>query len=53
MEASKFDPCLFFVFRRSGFAVGVITAHIDDLLGCGEQDIPQIWGNFCRPALAP
>ena len=39
LEASKFDPCLFFIFRETGPAVGVMTTHIDDLLGCGEQDI--------------
>ena len=39
LEASTFGPCLFFVYRRSGLAVGVIAAHIDDLLGCREQDI--------------
>ena len=37
VETSTFDPCLFFVFQRSGKAVGVITTHIDDLLGCGEK----------------
>ena len=26
-EASKFDPRLFFVYRRSGLAVGVVTTH--------------------------
>ena len=36
LEASKFDPCLFFVRCRSGLAVGVINTHFDDLLGCDE-----------------
>ena len=39
LETFKFDPCLFFVFQRSGKAVGVIATHIDDLLGCGEKDV--------------
>ena len=39
LEASKFDPCLFYVYRSSGPAVGVITTHIDDLLGCGEEEV--------------
>ena len=39
IEASKFDPCLSLVFQRSGNAVGVITTHIADLLGCGGKDV--------------
>ena len=38
LEASKFDPCFFLEYRRGGSAAGVIATHIDDLLGCGEQD---------------
>ena len=37
LQTSKVDPRLFFVYHRSGFAVGGITTHSDDLLGCGEQ----------------
>ena len=44
-QASAFDPCLFVVFRSQGQAVGVFTAHIDDILGCGEPDVlPKIRG---------
>ena len=46
LEAPEFDPCLFFVYRRSGSAVGVVTAHIYDLLGCGGRDILQRRRNF-------
>ena len=46
MEASKFDPCLSLAYCRSGLAVGGITTHIDDLLGCGEQDILQRMEKF-------
>ena len=35
-EGSTFDPCLFFVYRKQGSAVGAFTTHIDDILGCGE-----------------
>ena len=42
-QASTFGPCLFFVFRDPGQAVGVFTKHIDDILGCGEPDaLPRI-----------
>ena len=44
-KASAFDPCLFFVFRDQGQAVGVFTTHIDDFSGCGEPDVlPKIRG---------
>ena len=38
-QASTFDPCLFFVFRDHGQAVGVFAIHIDDILRCGEPDV--------------
>ena len=31
-QTSTLDPCLFFVFRKGGRAVGVFTAHIGDNL---------------------
>ena len=41
--ASAFDPCLFFVFRDHGQAMGAFTTHIDDILGCGAPDVlPKI-----------
>ena len=39
-QASTFDPCLLLVFRDHGQAVGAFTAHIDDILRCGEPDVP-------------
>ena len=53
LEVSKFDPCLFFVFRGSGPAVGVMTSHIDDLLGCGEQDILAKMEKFLAGRFGP
>ena len=53
LEASKFDTCLCFVYRRSGLAAGVITTHIDDLLGCGVQDILRKMENFSSTRLGP
>ena len=38
-QVSNSDPCLFFVFRESGSAAGVFTAHIDDIIGCGGPDV--------------
>ena len=35
-EVSTADPHLFFVFEETGRTVGAFTAHIDDILGCGE-----------------
>ena len=29
----------FFVFRKSGWAVGAATTHIEDILECGEPDL--------------
>ena len=37
IEVSKFDTCLFFVFRRNFLAVGVTTTHTDDLLNKIEK----------------
>ena len=31
----KFDPCLHFIYRKDGGAVGGFTTHIGDALGCG------------------
>ena len=36
---SPFDPRLYFVYNRSGSAVGAIATHIDDILGCGEYGL--------------
>ena len=38
-EAPRFDPRRYFIFRISGRAVGAITTHNDDSLGCGETDL--------------
>ena len=53
IEASKFHPCLFLVYRKGGLAVGVITTHIDDLLGCGEQDTLRRMEKFLSPRFVP
>ena len=45
-QASTFDPCLFFVLRDDGQAVGALTTHIDDILGCGEPDVLAKIRNF-------
>ena len=34
-EVSSFDPRPYFVFRKSGGAVGAITRQIDDISDCG------------------
>ena len=38
-EASSSDPCQYFVRRSSGGAVGAITTHIDDILGCSGPEL--------------
>ena len=38
-EVSSFGPRLFGIFRKSGGSGGAITAHIADILGCGEPDL--------------
>ena len=53
LEASKSDPCLFFARRSSGPAVGVITTHVDDLLGCGGNDIPGKMEKFPAARFSP
>ena len=40
-EGSSYDPCLFFMFRGKGPAVGAFTTHIDDILGCGEPGVME------------
>ena len=52
-EVSSLDPCLYFVYRNTGSAVGVLTAQMDAILGCGECDLlakgerfgGMFWGN--------
>ena len=38
-EVSSFDPRMYLIFGKSGKAFGVITTHIDDILGRGEPDL--------------
>ena len=45
-QASTFDPCLLFVFRNGGQAVGALAAHIDDISGRGEPDVLPKMRNF-------
>ena len=40
-EVSSFDPCLFFVYRRDGGAVGDFATRIDDILGRGAWGVPS------------
>ena len=41
-RASPLDPCLHFALLKGGGAVGAAITHIDDVLGCGEQDVFSI-----------
>ena len=38
-DVSSFDPFMYFAYRKSGSAVGVLANHIDDILGCGVPDL--------------
>ena len=38
-EVSSFGPRVYFVYRESGRAVGVIATHIYDILGRGKPDL--------------
>ena len=38
-EVSSFGPRLYFVFRKSGGAVGAAATPTGDILGCGEPDL--------------
>ena len=40
-KGSSFDPCLFFVYRKQGSAVGAFTTHIDDISGFGEPGVME------------
>ena len=35
------DPCVYYVVRDAGLAVGAMTTHINDILICGESRIMQ------------
>ena len=37
---SSCAPRLFYVFRKGGGGVGVFATRVDDILGCGELDVP-------------
>ena len=37
-EVSPFDPHLYFLFRKSGWAVGAIATQIGNTLGSGKPD---------------
>ena len=45
-QAAAFDPCLCFVFRSEGQAVGAFATHIDDIFGCGEPHVSAKMRNF-------
>ena len=38
-QVSKFDPCLNFVCRARGRAVGFLAAQIDEFCGRGERGV--------------
>ena len=38
-RASSSDSFLYLVHRRAGGAAGAFTTHVDDILGCGGQDV--------------
>ena len=38
-QVASFNPRPYFIFRRSGRAVGAVTTHIDDTPGLGEADV--------------
>ena len=38
-RASPFGPHFYFVYRKEGRSAGAFTTQIDDILGCGEQDV--------------
>ena len=38
-QVSTPAPSLCYVLRKAGSAVGAFTAHMEDILGCGEQDV--------------
>ena len=40
-RAPPVDPCLYFVHRSDGGAVGASTTHIDGIAGCGGQGAPS------------
>ena len=39
-QVSSFSPSVYSIFFRAGGAVGAVATHIDDVLGCGELDLP-------------
>ena len=39
LQVSPYYSWLNFVFGQGGGAVGAFATHIDDVLGCGEQDV--------------
>ena len=45
-RASAPDPCLYFVFRPKGGAVGALTTNTDDALGRGETDVLRSARNY-------
>ena len=45
-EVSSFGPCLFFIFRKSGVAVGAVTRHVDDMLLYARRFSGERFGEF-------
>ena len=41
--------------RKDGGAVGAVATHFDDVLGCGEQDVPaeiRLFSEYCLRAMS-
>ena len=45
-EVSTLNHCLYMVYNSEKEAAGVFSSHIDDILGCGAPEAPDIiWNN--------
>ena len=51
LQALSFDPCLLFVFRGGGCAVGARTTHIDDVPRRGNPNICSEARKYLGPTL--
>ena len=38
-EVSSFGPRMYFIYRKSGKAVGVIATRVDDISACGGPEL--------------
>ena len=51
-RSPPFDPCLCYVHRRGGGAVGAAATHIDAISGCEEQCVLSKTGVFSEVHLS-